>query len=56
MGVCVCVCAGDSSSRPRSLVLARQDAKREEAAVFAVCRVGRPVHVSHHDRYLLQTE
>lgn len=52
----VFVCAGDTSTRPESNMLARQDTDGAEAAVFSVRHVRRPVRISHHDWGLLQTE
>lgn len=54
--VCVYGLSGDSPPRPKFRVLARHHTKRAEAAVCAVCRVFGLLHMSHHNRGLLQTE
>lgn len=54
--MCLLVCVGDSSARPWSHMLARQDTEGEEATDFTVRRVSGPVHISHHNWGLLQTE
>lgn len=56
--VCVCVygLSGDSPPWPEFRVLARHHTKTEEAAVCTMCRVFGLLHMSHHNRGLLQTE
>lgn len=53
---CIYGFAGDSPAQTWFYVLVRHDTKREEAAVFTVCRVIGPLHMSHHNRGLLQKE